>query len=797
MSCTETYKVVPVSGLLPRAADPEMLQRLNQVEERWPKGLYRFAPFKRLRDGEAARYRAICWNQVDRKLHVLRLKRNAAPTGRGDWEVWSEDAADKPLSDIARTDESVAPDYMNLPLTQLPKELKSSLTGFERRDRILRAFCFRDTKGLGNPSDFVFDDEVVTDSAARAKALRYVCQSLGKLRGWATYVCKLLHQFCHFGGAPNAMLAQHHKKGCKGQSRTGKLVNKSGRLSAAERREKRHHEATGKPITYRRAPTSSDDEKQMSDALKTCWAVERKTKLEAYDRLMEHYIDVPEWQTPTLHTFLKKSTPLIVRDDLLSLRNRHLIQEQTHAARVGTATTYTQGRIEIADLDAFTARVPIAVVVKGKVKPIHIKVILAVSRNFRTILGAELVIRGEKAEAYRRCIASIYLDKEELAKELGLQSADGLVSGTIDGIFVDNGAGAAHKNAEVACGQMRLGFEIAPPSRGDLKAVVESINSMMAKILRKWPGGYDRENDKVRQEERRKARTERPMPIKKFKKCLWLAIQHHNLHGDRSKLRDIKMLMDGNSGTPAALWEHAQLKRTGDAARKLTPREVFRRFVPWEPYTVLRGLVHFSGGYRYESPELTALWTEHVKTPKPQRKPLVVKVKALDGSPHALIWEMPNGEENLLRLIEEDALRVGNLMWDDLNLTAEADSMRKLEEENARRVSAKHVSTVAQHTGVGKAERTRIANGDLGGLKGESMVAAKRNADEEIDRDWGRKQAEALGLTSGPIIVPVSAPAPAAPPEKSERKVLSANARFVERMRARRNASRGNNLGNH
>lgn len=69
----------------------------------------------------------------------------------------------------------------------------------------------------------------------------------------------------------------------------------------------------------------------------------------------------------------------------------------------------------------------------------------------------------------------------------------------------------------------------------------------------------------------------------------------------------------------------------------------------------------------------------------------------------------------------------------------------------------------------------------------------KRNADEEIDRDWGRKQAEAWGLTSGPIIVP----APVAPPEKSEPEVLSANARLVERMRARRNASGGNNLGNH
>ncbi|MFM0048301.1 hypothetical protein [Caballeronia grimmiae] len=792
MSYTETYKAVPVSELLPRAADPEMLRRLNQVEERWPKGLFRFAPFKRLRDGEDVRYRAVCWHQVDRKLHVLRLKSNAAPTGPGDWHVWSADAADTPLSDIARTDESVVPDYMNLPLERLPKEFKSSLTGFARRDRIVRAFCFRDTKGEGNVGDFVFDDEVVTDTAARTKALRYVCRSLGKPRGWATYVRKLLHQFCHFGGAANAMLAQHKEKGRKGQSRTGKLVNKPGRLTGAERREKRRHEATGRPITYRREPTSCDDEQKMSDALKTCWAVERKSKQDAYDRLMEHYDEVPEWQTPTLHTFYKKSKSLIVRDDLLSLRNRHLIQEQTHAARVGTATTYTQGRIEIADLDGFTAKLAIAVVVKGKVKGAHIKVILAVSRNFRTILGAELVLRGEKAEAYRRCLASVYLDKQELAKELGLESADGLVSGTIDGIFVDNGAGAAHENAKVACGQMRLVFEIAPPSRGDLKAVVESINSMMVKIMRKWPGGYDRANDKVHQEERRNAREIRPMTLKKFKQCLWLAIQHHNLHADRSKLRDTKMLMNGVSGTPAALWENAQRKRTGDAARKLTPREVFRRFVPWESYTVRRGLVHFTGGYRYESAELTALWTEHVKTPLSQRRPLVVNVKALDGRPHALIWEMPNGEENLLRLIEQDALRVGNLMWDDLNLIAEADSMRELDEQNAKRVSAKNVSTVAQHTGVGKAERIRIANGDLGGLKGESMAAAKRNADEEIDRDWGRKQAEALGIQNEPIIVP----APAAPPQKPEPKVTSANARFVEQMRARRNASRGNNLGN-
>jgi hypothetical protein len=789
MSLSKTEKLTPVSGLKPRAADAATIMRVQQPQEGWPKGLFRFAMLKRFRDGENVRYRAICWNAVDRQLHVLKLVSNGAPMGPGEWFVWSADGPDLPLKDIRRADESVVPEYMIKPLTELPKELKKGLDGLAWRQRIMQAFCFLDVGGEGRAEDMVFNDDVVMNTDARLDAQRFVRDTLGKPRGWESHVRKLFHQFCHFGGAPGAMLAQHNEKGGRIRTRVGTLRIKPGRLSDEEARAKGRSEVTGKPVKYRRRPTNLDDERKFVDVLTRYWAKQRLSLARAYAKLvLEHYVDVDQCEIPTVDTFRYHSRRLSVEHNLVAVRNRTVIHEQYFAGRVGTATDYTQGKIEIVDVDGFTPKIFVRVKVRNKWKTTQVKVVFAVSRNSHAVLGAEIVLRGENAVAYRRCIASCFLSKAERAKELGLESSDGLVHGNIDGVFVDNGAGPAKENVQVACGEMRLSFELAPPGRGDYKPVGENFNSLMVQFCEEDASGHNRKHDKIQQEERRRARRARGISIRQLEKLIYRAMQHHNLTADRSYLRGYAAMKEGWEGTPAQNFEASQLKRRGDARREWSERDVLARFVPWKRYKVRRGLVHFKRKVRYESADLTALWNNHAKIPKEQRGPLFVSVKRLEGSPHCLIWKMPNGEEGLLKLIEADATRIRQMSWVELDMTLEVASMLKPAADTKRRASRDRV-TVEQDEQITAREQVLQANGDVIELEGTSITDAKAKATAQFDRKWGDKQAAAAGIDTKQLV----APTPTGP-SKSTAADQAYAARVREKKLARSRGDAGTNL---
>ncbi|OAJ55969.1 hypothetical protein A6V36_30485 [Paraburkholderia ginsengiterrae] len=783
MSQSKAEKLTPVSRLKPRAADAATIVRLQQPQEEWPKGLFRFAMLKRFRDGENVRYRAICWNAVDRQLHVLKLVPNGAPMGPGEWYVWSADAPDSPLKDIRRADESVVPEYMTKPLTELPKELKKGLNGHARRRRIVQAFCSLDVGGKGQEEDMMFNDDVVVNTQARLEAQRFVRDSLGKPHGWESHIRKLFHQFCHFGGANGAMLAQHNEKGGRIRTRVGTLKIKPGRLSDEEERAKRRSEVTGKPVKYRRPPTNLDDEKKFVDVLTRYWANKRFSLGRTYAKLcLEHYADVDEREIPTVDTFRYHSRRLIVEHDLVAVRNRTVIHEQYYGARVGTATDYTQGKIEIVDVDGFTPKIFIRVKVRNKWKTTQVKVIFAVSRNTHAVLAAEIVLRGESAVAYRRCIASCFLSKAERAKELGLESSDGLVHGNIDGVFVDNGAGPAKENVQVACGEMRLSYELAPPGRGDYKPVGENLNSLMVQFCEEEASGHNRKHDKVQQEERRRARRARGVSIRQLETLIYKAMQHHNLTADRSYLRGYAAMKEGWEGTPAQNFEASQLKRRGDARREWTERDVLARFVPWKKYKVRRGLVYFKRKVRYTSADLVTLWNNHVKIPKEQRRPLIVSVKRLEGSPHCLIWKMPNREEGLLKLIEADAMRIRQMSWAELDMTLEATSMLKPTADSRRRASRDRV-TVEQDELITAREQVLQANGDVIELEGTSISDAKARATAQFDRKWGDKEAAAAGIDTKQLVAPM-------PTETS--KSTAADQAYAARIREKKLArSRG------
>lgn len=753
----EGNDVASLSTLKPRVADSAMVQRLNIPREDWPKGMTRFDMFVRLRDGDA-RYRAMCWNPVDRELYVLRLVSKGSPRGPGEWGVWSADAPDTPLKDIRRLDADGIPDYMKLPLEQLPEKFWKARNGFARRRQILQSFCMLDAGGNGNPADYVFNDLIVTDPLARKEARDFVISAMGAHRGYAAQINKLFHQHCHFGGHENSMLAQHAKKGKTGARPN--LVNKPGALTHAERQDKLRSEATGKPRKLKRLPVSENEKvSKFLDVLRRYWVKKKWSLAETHRRLLEeHYADVIEELRPTYDTFRRISIDeLIPKYGLMAARNGHVVHDANFVILSGTATDYTQGKIETVDVDTWVPKVGIRVKVKGRWKKLYVKVLFAVSRNSRAIVGIEIVLGGEDATAYRRCIASCFMDKSALAKRLELRSPHGLVHGNIDSAFFDNGAGPSKVNALVVCKQMRIGFAISPPASGQKKGCVESLNNCMQNALLDLDGAYSRKTDPLSREIRRKKLLARGTSMGLFIYSVYEGAAVHNLTAYRPQLRSHNDFINGMESFPQKLFLSQQEERRGDARKTWSERELLIRFIDWETRTVSKGRVLFDGVY-YTSPHLK-LWAEKQKT---YGQPLDVKVKRFTSDPLYLLWKFPDSEQvETLEVIREDLDRIQNVTWQELSLTKMADAMLKTESDQRQREIGGRI-TVEQHNGVSDSMRHRTENGDIRDLAGATAADARALAILENNRKWDERTAAALGLEKRPVepgpVVP-SAPA--------------------------------------
>ncbi|MFL9888234.1 hypothetical protein PQR66_34785 [Paraburkholderia agricolaris] len=762
----------------PPVPDQQLLAQLLEFQSAtWPWGLGRFTPFKRERDGDYVIYRSVAWNPYDRVLHVLRVD-SGTPKGAGLWERWCEDADDRPLDDIYLVDDTVMPREMKEPRHKLKP---SSLKGLDKRTRILQSFAYLDPVGKGNPADFVFNDLVVASDSARSAALNRVVAALGQQRGFQSAVRRLFHKFVHNGGHANALAAFSFRQGNKGMSRVGINRRKTGPKSTSEVRIESRNKAIGIAVLGRRHPVRSCDEVKFIRALEQHWARGRDSLRETYDlMILNDYKKWPKRLIPSIGAFRYHAKRLIRDFDLKRIRNGARLSEQYNDARVGQASHLTQGVIEILDVDGFVAKIGVAARIGARIESVHMTVMFAVSRLSGAILGYELAIRGENAEAFRRCIASVFLPKHERAEELGLSSTDGLLAGNIDAIFVDNGAGASEQVIVAACDEMGLMRMLPPPGRGDLKGVGEGVNSLMILMMLGEDGGYTRKTDHLSKDMRRLKARDKPIPLDQFERLLLQAIQHYNLFTNKRRLRTYAMRKAGVGLNPASIFRYTQAQRRGDAARKLTPREVFERFIPWQSRTCQRGLVNFMS-MRYTSEELVDFFNEHARQPG-KRVPLPVRVKRLDGHPHILLWQKPNGETAVLNIVDEDARSIGSVTWKGLEFLNADDEWREETLKPGRRTSRSRV-TVKVHSQVARADNIRAAN-EMGGLEGDNVKSARANAETKRNASRGAAQADAYGITN--VSVDVGATEPAARIEPSPSTETSYLRRLAQRLTRRK-----------
>jgi hypothetical protein len=280
----------------------------------------------------------------------------------------------------------------------------------------------------------------------------------------------------------------------------------------------------------------------------------------------------------------------------------------------------------------------------------------------------------------------------------------------------------------------------APPARGDLKAVGESLNNVMVHLLKELTGAFTRQRDIFSKELRRIKRADTSITVEQLETFLLMAIQHVNRFANKRHLRSEQMRWDCRrpcSIHPDSLWRWRQAQRVADQRRELDPLEAWERFIPWKSVTVFGGKVRHLR-HRWTSPELATLYDAHMRKPANRRGKLKVDIKRVGAHATTLKWRGPEGRGGNLRLVEEDALMLGKMAWKELELRNADDAAQEHAHEPASDRSRNRL-THKQQGKVATAESRRMGTETV--LEGRTVKEARKNA--VVRRDAARFAAAA------------------------------------------------------
>ncbi len=744
--------LTPVAPILPLRATPSQLLWLAEVHAAtWPCGLERYKLFHldtpRKKESPGLR-RAIAWDPFAQLLHAIPVQAGKAPESSKKPEVLMGVGRDVIVTPMPET---VTPEFMTAEKAVLPA---ASIQGMSYRTMVVNAVLMLDPRGEGRPEDFIFNDAMLFDRNACNASVRRVIELLERTDSYRPTVLELLNKFFHYGGAIRAMARLTMFQGGPEVSRAEARTNKAkpGALSLEEQVEKENAAHSGRPAKRQR-PMDKVDLKNMAEALLTCWAIGKQNYETTYRYLIDtYYLKRSILDKPTFEMFKWYAPRIIVRDDLKRIRLGHKTSTQENNAMTGQASQLTGGVIEIVDIDGWEPKVPIAVLVRGKVVPTRIKIIIARSRLTGAILGYEITLRGENAESFRRCIASIYLPKQPRATALGLGKLKGLLHGNIDGIFVDNGAGASESVVAVAVDEMKLVRVIAPPGQGEKKPGIEGFNSALTRMMAEDKIGATRDRDALSRELRRLRQKADPIPLDKFERYFLKIINHSNLYSNKEKLR-WKEIKDKKYGiSPAALHRyHAKYTKFGSAAKTFTVEEINDRFVPWRSLPCPNGVVTLNG-VRFSSTSLETFFNELAKYPGNVKTPeiLVKRLTNFDAN-RQLMWKKAPGVHEILEMVPEDKLRFGATgAWKALDFEVlDVAVTRKAQKDMERR--KRNLVSTEEHKETVAAEQRR--GNPYAGMSGFSVVEAKQAGIQQRNMEFAQAEAEAYRLQTPGVAV--------------------------------------------
>lgn len=726
--------------ILPPTANVSLIAHLRELHHAtWPARLQRFKSFKLAGEPNGKAYVAVAWQPSARILHVQPITLGDPPPRcripipvQVDHEDWLSRV--KPVQNIR-------PRCMRGPIEQVQA---SMLPGTDQRMMLLNALLMIDPAGLGREEDYIINDYIFWDAQIRAERIEQMRQELNAGAGFRAYVLKLFTKYMRYGGGRNSMLRLTPFRGGPGKTR---LIpaKKPGPLSTKEVLESSKALAKENDEPKRRGKrVDQADIDLMTEALTTEWADEKTSLATAYNRMREtHYAKAKSYNIPSYGQLLYRHKEIIQRHNLKARRYGRTATEQYHEPRTGSSSDLTQGALEILDFDGFSPKIPIGALVNGKTVPMKTWVIFGVSRLSGGVRGYEISLKGERAEAYQRCMIAAILPMDDRAKMLGLGPLPGLLSGNIDGAFVDNGPG---KTAPVRTpvNEDLGGIMLNPPgARGDLKAVGERLNRTMIHIMaEETAAGFTRGKSLLEQIKRRIRKNAKPIPLDDFERLLLKAINLVNTTANKRKLRTYSMRKAKVGITALALHQYHQASRRGQAARVWTKRELYDAFIPWQERICSKGIVTYADA-RYTSSELVALSSDLAKLPG-KNPPLKFGIKRTTQFSQFLLCR--DKDENVfeIEMIEEDKRRFGLVSWKEHEF-AHFDELVREDELKKKRAKASGKLTTSRQEKIDAIERGR--GNPYAGAGGATATQAKQNASAQRQAELAENQRAAYGLS--------------------------------------------------
>jgi len=712
---------VEPNAVHPIVGDESLIARLREIHHApWPADLYRFAPFSLSGDDEDTAYVAIAWMPATRRLYAQRVTIGAPPPASRMPQPMDVDA-DGWLSRVVRASSAFRPEYMKLTAAEVPS---SSLAGISKRMMLINALLMVDPTGMGRESDYIFNDFVLCDARRRNERIKEIGIGVDGGPGFRAYLLKLLTKFMWYGGGQQALFARTPERGGPKRPRL-KPATKPGPLSALEKLDKARASARGRTYVRTAMRVDSTIRETMTEAATHDWAANKRTLADTH-RLMigREYADCRIAEAPSygaLHYHLSKYI-----DPALNLQEKRYGRKaaaQYIAPRAGSSSDLTQGAIEILDADGFVPKIPVGGLVKGKLEPVEICVVLAVSRLSGGIWGYEILLESERSEGYLRCLVWSLLPMTDRVKALGLDPLPGLLHGNFDGLFVDNGPGKK-KTVRVSAVDTLGGTMFNPPGgRGDLKAMCERMNKTIIRLMAdETDVGYTRDRDVLEKLKREERSRREPLTIDDFERLLLKSINYLNLTSNKARLRTEEMANAGVGIVPAEIHQYYQGLRRGKAARSWTPEEVFDTFLPWKEVLCIRGRVKYEGA-QYTSPQLIEIASNHAMLPV--KRQLKVEIKRAVQDSWILLCRGPDRKVFEIEMLDEDKRRYGSGGWKKLELANRDETLQEKANLEPRRARFAGKIMATQQEQVDSYERGR--GNSYAGAVGVTRTQAKRN----------------------------------------------------------------------
>ncbi|MFK0378364.1 hypothetical protein [Pandoraea sp. NPDC090278] len=569
---------------------------------------------------------------------------------------------------------------LKTPVDALPEEKRR---GYVTRTRLLNALVMVDPSQIGDTDRYLLDIRCFIDGKYREARIKQIAEEIGSSPSCKrTHLLELLTVHLWWRGEPNAMLCRTGARGGKGKVRDTLPAMKPGPLSPSEKRAKAATEAGGGVWSRTAQRSTATDDDDVLAALKTHWACGQKISLTS--TYIEYKRESRNRGAKSLSWwyFYRTADVLIRLHKLDAKRNGNRIMAQYGTVRPGNSSDVTWGSLMISDMDAWTPKVgSIWGWVAGTYEPLPgLVVLFSVCRLSGAITGYEIELKSEKASSYRFCALSSLSDKSARALELGItEHLDALVHGWADVYLVDHGPGNAADAREPFVEKRIAGALFTPaPARGDFKPNVESINNCFMKIMAETvEGAFTRKSDPLSREIRKKAKNAPGIDFDDFEKCILETIIYLNRTRDCSHLRDDVMRRNGVTIRPHSIFNYLQTeRRRGDAALKLSEKELLDAIIPWIPRRCRSGTVSFANA-TFTSKELMEYSNS---LPARERKTFPVEAKRIGPQGGTILCKLRDGAILELRLTDECARQYGNASWKgmeyvqhDINASNEED----------------------------------------------------------------------------------------------------------------------------